>query len=912
MFARTPLYILIYFIGVALVSIDAKNNENRGGKCAPLMFDCGENQCIPRSWRCDGDTDCLNGKDEMNCPKTDELCDAKHYKCKEPSEETGSSLKWKSLSQMFPASCIPEAWKCDGEFDCPEKDDEEGCTTIKCTEGQFKCEGFHEHLASCIPKNWVCDGQADCLDHADEKNCASTPSTNTCKDDEFRCNDGQCIFKSWECDGEFDCKDKSDEEKCNVTTCDPTTHFKCTGSQFCLPIKWQCDGQPDCPDHSDERNCTEFKPEHTVNCTDDEFQCFNKAECIRKTWVCDGDSDCSDGSDEAECTTAKVMCGVDEELCDDGVCKHKCDVPPPVDVCDTQKSYKCDNSICIPYDQLCSSNSSQYDCLNSVCNREIMQCNESDQYCHCRETFARGKVCYCPKGFELRDKACVDIDECMIDGICDQKCKNIVGSYLCDCHPGFKLTGGEVVEGGFKKLSKCRAVGEDPLILLSNRAAIRQYDLVTNKYWPLVNKLESAVAMDYWHTNKTLIWSDVFKEQIMMCTLNAKGNDSLHECANSAVTLIDKDISTPDGLAVDWVHGLLFWTDTGLDTISVYDLNTKKRKVLFNTGLEEPRAIAVDPSAGLIFWTDWGSRGRIERAGMDGGNRVEILNGDAVRWPNGLALDIYDQRVYWADAKTKAISSCDYWGKGVKTILHSHHFLKHPFSLAVFEERLYWTDWDHEGVLSINKFNGQDVKVVMNGVPGPMTVRVYHAMAQPNHTNKCEMHNCEHICLPRALIREATHEEGGMLQGLPFACACETGYRIGLADEFKCIAEGLLGATVVEEFNKASDSTGGVGFTLSVIALIIAAVALLGYAYRQRNINRFTALNFDNPIYRRTVEDVDGELEIFNDNTVGAIPINPSAAQEPRLVLSNDTAAQYSKDQTTYMDNDPINHRGLY
>lgn len=33
------------------------------------MFDCGENQCIPRSWRCDGDTDCLNGSDEQNCRK---------------------------------------------------------------------------------------------------------------------------------------------------------------------------------------------------------------------------------------------------------------------------------------------------------------------------------------------------------------------------------------------------------------------------------------------------------------------------------------------------------------------------------------------------------------------------------------------------------------------------------------------------------------------------------------------------------------------------------------------------------------------------------------------------------------------------------------------------------------------------
>lgn len=75
---------------------------------------------------------------------------------------------------------------------------------------------------------------------------------------------------------------------------------------------------------------------------------------------------------------------------------------------------------------------------------------------------------------------------------------------------------------------------------------------------------------------------------------------------------------------------------------------------------------------------------------------------------------------------------------------------------------------------------------------------------------------------------------------------------------------------------------------------------------------RFSALNFDNPIYRRTVEDVDGELEIFGDNTVGAIPVNP-ATQEPRLILSNSVAAQYNRDQAAYMDNDPLNDRhGLY
>lgn len=335
--------------------------------------------------------------------------------------------------------------------------------------------------------------------------------------------------------------------------------------------------------------------------------------------------------------------------------------------------------------------------------------------------------------------------------------------------------------------------------------------------------------MDYWHANQSLIWSDVSKEQIMKCTIK-ENDEKIFECAGDSVVLIDKNISTPDGLAVDWVHGLLFWTDTGLDTISVYDLKTSKRKILFNTSLEEPRAIAVDPSAGLIFWTDWGSHGKIERAGMDGSNRIEILSGKDVMWPNGIALDIYDQRVYWADAKTKTISSCDYWGQNVRIVLHSHKHLKHPFSLTVFEERLYWTDWDNEGIMSVNKFNGQEFKPVMNGVSGPMTVRIYHEMAQPNQTNKCEMHTCKHICLPRALIRESEQgkENVGKLQGLPYKCACAMGFREGLADLTSCIAEELLGGSIIPVMEHIDHSPGGSAVsTFFVIGLIVSGVLII-------------------------------------------------------------------------------------
>lgn len=108
----------------------------------------------------------------------------------------------------------------------------------------------------------------------------------------------------------------------------------------------------------------------------------------------------------------------------------------------------------------------------------------------------------------MRGGRCVDFDECSQIGICDQICTNNLGNYRCDCYPGYQLTQGvadqknEFKIWGTRQPHKCRATGPDPMLLLANRATIRQYDMVTNKYKPLITKLESVVAMDYWHKNK--------------------------------------------------------------------------------------------------------------------------------------------------------------------------------------------------------------------------------------------------------------------------------------------------------------------------------------------------------------------------------------------------------------------------
>uniref|UniRef100_A0A914D511 Vitellogenin receptor n=1 Tax=Acrobeloides nanus TaxID=290746 RepID=A0A914D511_9BILA len=113
--------------------------------------------------------------------------------------------------------------------------------------------------------------------------------------------------------------------------------------------------------------------------------------------------------------------------------------------------------------------------------------------------------------------------------------------------------------------------------------------------------------------------------------------------------LVEHNISYPVDLAVDWIHGLLFWSDKNWNTINVMDLNTKQRKVLFKENIERRQAIAVDPSKGLIFWTD-DYNNAIERASMDGNDRM-LFSVDE--------LGLRTVRVYHNVAQPELPNKCD-------------------------------------------------------------------------------------------------------------------------------------------------------------------------------------------------------------------------------------------------------------
>lgn len=59
------------------------------------------------------------------------------------------------------------------------------------------------------------------------------------------------------------------------------------------------------------------------------------------------------------------------------------------------------------------------------------------------------------------------------------------------------------------------------------------------------------------------------------------------------------DLKMPRGIAVDWVAGNLYWTDSGRDVIEVAQISgTHHRKTLISGMIDEPYAIVVDPQRG--------------------------------------------------------------------------------------------------------------------------------------------------------------------------------------------------------------------------------------------------------------------------------------------------------------------------
>ncbi|KAJ1373670.1 hypothetical protein KIN20_036139 [Parelaphostrongylus tenuis] len=159
-----------------------------------------------------------------------------------------------------------------------------------------------------------------------------------------------------------------------------------------------------------------------------------------------------------------------------------------------------------------------------------------------------------------------------------------------------------------------------------------------------------------------------------------------------------------------------------------------------------PRAIATHPEKGMIFVSDWSSTAFIASAAMDGSSFTKIIV-DRVTWPNALAVDIYADKIYWADAYNDVIEVSALDGSGRHTIISDSGTVPHVFALTIAEDSLYWSDWTYRGLLKADKLTGDNVTVVAQTALLPYGLKVFHPSLQPQFPSLCSTIECEQLCL---------------------------------------------------------------------------------------------------------------------------------------------------------------------
>ena len=192
--------------------------------------------------------------------------------------------------------------------------------------------------------------------------------------------------------------------------------------------------------------------------------------------------------------------------------------------------------------------------------------------------------------------------------------------------------------------------------------------------------------------------------------------------------------------------GRLFLLDLSDDRIVSLNSDGSDRKVIV-TGCRYPDGIAVDVAAGHIYWTNMGvpkvNDGSVERADLDGLNRMTIVPQGGTFTPKQIQLEKKSRKLYWCDREGMRVMRADLDGFNIETIVDTSHGDPRPgpdaskwcvgVAIDVDGGKLYWTQKgpDNAGKGRICRAgidvptgqtasNRADIEVLYDGLPEPI------------------------------------------------------------------------------------------------------------------------------------------------------------------------------------------------
>ncbi|XP_015113339.1 nidogen-2 isoform X5 [Diachasma alloeum] len=633
-------------------------------------------------------------------------------------------------------------------------------------DGTANCVDINE----CTAGYHLCSPDAQCINNEGSHTCQCKPGFS---------GDGRICERLGSCDdtrcGEYEeCRMINEQPVCS---CVPGF---VKSDQGCFPAEDPCNLANNC---SPQGECTYDHQKQSHVCL-----------CL-PGFVGDGYNCYAEQSPEPNCANGVCWCPPEWEV-RDNACVRSQSQNLGSSTSGPHRDHACsDHSEC-GQNEICSYNpsKSRYECtcnpgfdmVNGQC--AVADCSTNPSQCHvnaqCITTIGEGYKCVCMPGFHgdginqcVEDHiGCNVVNNCGSNAVCGYN--QTSANYACMCLPGFygdgfickpqascrqnpeycsrEATCLPVTPSHFACVCKegfhgdgveCKPKPKHAanFLLVNQGMANLRIPYFPTAVYPgsPINLAYSqmAIAIDIDCPNGTAYSSDITGAKIISLTYNG-----------SSVQTFMTDVSSPEGISIDWVSRNLFWTDSGRGTIEVASLETKKRKVLISEGLVNPRGIAVHPYRGKIFWSDWNRMTpKIEWSNEDGTQREVFLQGESVKLPNSLAIDWTTDELCWADAGTFTISCTPIDNKRVHVIEKD---LAYPFGLAISADNYYWTDWKTHKIEAISKHTSERLKSLP--IPPGGSGKLYGITSVPEQcprlSNVCQYENgrChkDQLCLP--------------------------------------------------------------------------------------------------------------------------------------------------------------------
>lgn len=195
----------------------------------------------------------------------------------------------------------------------------------------------------------------------------------------------------------------------------------------------------------------------------------------------------------------------------------------------------------------------------------------------------------------------------------------------------------------------------------------------------------------------------------------------------------------------------LFFLDVSGGRIESLNTDGSDRRVVLDGLKRIPDGIGIDEQAGHIYWTNMGNPkandGSIERADLDGQNRITIVPQGATFTPKQLTLDRKGRKVYWSDREGMRVMRVNFDGSQIETLVDTSQGDQRPgrveakwcVGIAVDHDggKIYWTQKGADnagegGIFRANleipkgesPTNRTDIEVLFDGLPEPIDLEL--------------------------------------------------------------------------------------------------------------------------------------------------------------------------------------------